>query len=218
MQHGGKLPKGPKIIKKHLFVGGITDSGKTTYALSLFHQVSGLRIFINTQYEENAEKMGIVCNSLKEITEEINRDTDRIIYNPPETGAMDEIEELRQILFKVGKLKMAGKERRHVWVHVFIDEVHTMGENLNLWVTQGKRWGITVIAIAQRPALTSHTILTQCETHVLFLCGLYETPYFEKYHIPIEEYEDHLKKPYHYIVVTPRGISTHPPIDIKGLF
>ena len=204
--------KGGKYIKKHLFICGITGSGKTTYALDLYKNVRGLKIFVNTQYEVKVTEAGHVCNSLDEVVKAFNDGVTGIVYNPPEAGAESEIEELRKVLFKVGKLTVGETQR--IWCHVFFDEVHNFGENLNLWFQQGRRWGITCIAMSQRPALTSHTILTQCENHIVFLCSSYEAPYFEKYHIPVAEYEEWLKKPYHYIVVTPRGIAANPPIEV----
>jgi hypothetical protein len=155
-------------------------------------------------------RAGRNCNSLKEVVSAINDGETAIIYNPPETGIKEELEEMRRILFKLGKMIVGDTQRK--WCTVFFDEVHNFGEDLNLWFQQGRRWGIICVGISQRPALTSHTILTQAEYHIIFKCSPYETLYFEKYHIPLSEFEDWLNQPYHYVIVFPQGFKKFKPI------
>jgi len=204
-------------LNRHRFICGITGSGKTTYAVKIFNRARGLRIFINTQYEKMIdESTSFVVNSYKElITALEGKDIEdlKLVYDPPTDEEMfTDVEKLRDILFSVGKI-MAGEERR-IWCYLFVDEVHRFGENLNRWFTQGMRYGIVCVAISQRPADTSHTILTQAQDHVIFKCSTYEAPYFQKYRIPYEEFSDWLDKNYHYVVFDGRDVKKFIPIKI----
>lgn len=192
---------------KHIFICGITGSGKTTYALKLFRRFRGFKVFTNTQYEPAVEKAGVVCNNVDEIAYAFNTYKNAVIFNPPERP-IEEIERLRKLLFTLGKLV----EKERPWCLVVFDEAHNFGDALDLWFTQGRRWGVKCIAISQRPALTSHTILTQCDVHVIFKVSPYETPYFERYRIPIDEIEPHINKRYHFAIVSPYGLKLCEPI------
>lgn len=111
---------------------------------------------------------------------------------------MPNVMNLWYTLRELGK-EMTAKGPR-VWCHLFVDECHQYGNKLDELWRQSRRFGITLIGISQRPASTSHTILTQSPDHVLFKCGAYELPYFQKYDIPIEEHRGWLAKDWHYIL------------------
>jgi hypothetical protein len=201
-------------LKNHTFVGGITGSGKTEYGMHLFENADKYRIFLNTNEEPKVESLGYATKDVEELIDLLKQDKKKLIYNPPFKG--DNLKLLKETLFAIGKI-MAGKRRR-IWCYLFIDEIHLLAGKMQQSViedffTRGKRYGIVCVAMAQRPALVSQTVLTQCYYHILFECGRWEEPYFKNYKIPIEEIKDHLEKPYHYCIVSPNQIWYKAPIE-----
>ena len=81
---------------------------------------------------------------------------------------------------------------------------------------RGRRYGIVGIAISQRPADVSHTVLTQSRTHYIFFMGIYEKGYFSAYGIPVfdEEYMEWIKQDYHYLKYEDGRIEKYDPIEI----
>jgi len=207
----------------HFFIGGITGSGKTTFGSSIFEKVDTLAIFINTSEERIPEqKSQIVVTSVDDLCKAIEMDARKICFNPREAGdvSVSDVEEISRIMLKMGR--QIHKKRRFIAVfgHLFIDEVHEFSElhrankTIDRIWKRGRRYGIIGVAMSQRPADVSHTILTQCRYHVIFRLGTYEIPYFARYKIPIEDHEEWLKKDYHFCIFDGEEVKRFYPIKI----
>lgn len=208
---------------EHFFICGITGSGKTTFATSIYEKLDTLCVFVNTNEERIPErKSQIIVWDVDEVIKAINLDARKICLNPKETReiASADIERLCNVLFHIGS--QINKERREITVfsHLFIDEVqeysslHRPNANIDRIWKRGRRYGIVGVAISQRPADVSHTILTQCKYHVIFRLGQYEVPYFQRYRIPIEDHEEWLKRKYHFTIFDGADVSRFYPIKV----
>lgn len=195
---------------QHTCILGTTDSGKTWYAVWLYLHLKGLRIFFNSAHEPIVHKYSQwevkSGNELLQLFGSERAQTgklERICYTPVKNYEAELID-LQKILFAIGaQLNKAGKRVRWCWL--FIDEAHLMGEkkgydSFNTFFTGGLRYGVVTIAIAQRPALLSHTALTQSKIHVYFNMEQYEETYMEKYGFNYDEYHEWIRQPYQYIV------------------
>jgi AAA+ ATPase superfamily predicted ATPase len=169
-----------KFLKEHRFICGITRSGKTTHAVELFKVLHGCRIFVNTQYERMVEaavdKKENIVTKVKALCKLLEKYEGKIVFNPdPEVDkSVEQITDIWKVLKEVGKIMT--EERARVWCHLFIDEVHLFGKKLDVIWRMSARYGIKVVAISQRPADVSHTILTQSPIHIIYNLSPYETP------------------------------------------
>lgn len=215
---------------KHIAIVGITGSGKTTFARWMYKNTTGLSVFFNTQLEAGIEKISdALCFDTGGFRKAFNEKTNgerkyhKICFNPDEDEdkALIQLQELIKILFRLGYQINKDAESPRVWCHLFIDEIHEYSSQLQkdkivdrVW-KRGRRYGIVGIAISQRPAEVSHSILANCPTHVIFKTGQYELPYYQRYHIPIFtdiEAQKHLQKKYCFIVFYDGKIEKYPPI------
>lgn len=212
-------------FEKHVFITGITGSGKTTFAAKYFEANSGINIFFNVQEEYVVEEIAdIVITTMSELETAIEEGHTQICFNPELAGQDISIEDIGQtvrMLFAYGIFaKREAKGRPEIWATVFIDEVQEYGEKAGhpiihrLW-KRGLGYGIRAVGISQRPADVSHTILTQSFEHVIYYVGGYEHPYFTKYKIPIEEHMDHLEyESYRFVVWDGREITRYNKLSI----
>jgi len=208
--------------KYHLFICGITGSGKTTLATKIYENLDTICIFINTNEERIPERASqIIIYDSNEFIEAIELNATKICLNPREFKEIEtsEIERITKILMTMGR----ERKKEGIFAHIFIDEVqeysslHKPNINIDRIWKRGRRYGIIGCAISQRPADVSHTILTQSQFHVIFKLGTYETPYFERYKIPIEEHKEWLKKPYHIIVFDGVEVKRYYPIKLETI-
>jgi len=201
----------------------MTGSGKTTFASKEYEELSLLCVFINTNLEVIPEQASqVIVHSPDEVIEAINSGYRKICYNPKSDKEIspEEIDEIRRILFNIG-IKINAKRRKPLVVAVlFIDEIqeysslHRPHAGIDRLWKRGRRHGVIGVAISQRPADVSHTILTQCQHHVIFKLGTYEMPYFERYHIPIEDHIEWLDKDYHFVIFDGQTVKRYYPIEI----
>ena len=208
-------------LNNHTLIAGITGSGKTYLTQrTIENKTTPFTIFINTQHEISAEKVAdVVVYSTNEIIELFgNYIRLDICFNPPEDDdlAIAEVESLKNFIFAIGK--QVNIDSIVNWLTLYIDEAQLYSskirpnKTINTIFTRGRRHGIIAVAIGQRPAEISHTIITQCNTHIYFKLGQYELKYFHRHGIPIEKHKKHLKKKYHFIVFEQGEVKEHPPI------
>lgn len=212
-------------FEKHVFVTGITGSGKTTFTAKYFEANDGLNIFFNVQEEYVVEEHAdIVVTTQDELIEAIEEGHTHICFNPELAGqdiSIGDIGATIRMLFAYGALaKQEEKGRPEIWCTVYIDEVQEYGEKQGhpiihrLW-KRGLGYGIRAVGISQRPADVSHTILTQSLEHVIYYVGGYEHPYFTKYNIPIEEHMEHLEyESYRFVIWDGHEITRYNKISI----
>ena len=214
-------------VNQCFFICGIRGSGKTTFAVSIYKKLDTLCIFINTNDEVAVESASdVVVHSVDDLIYILNNidelRTKKVCYSPTTNKDITpkDMEMITHILFRVGAEINKKRKEPIIWCHIFVDEIHEFSDVRkknrlidNLW-KRGRRYGIVAVAISQRPADVSHTILTQCANHVIFKVSPYEVPYFTHYHIPIEEFEDWIKKDYHFVVFDGYSIKEAYPINL----
>lgn len=97
-------------------------------------------------------------------------------------------------MFNVGN-KINTEEIYHIF-DLYIDECQEDWIGLRDIAVRGRRYGIRMIAITQRPALMNspdkRSVVTQCNEHVIFTLGDYEKLYFDRYGIPYDEHKEFL--------------------------
>ena len=209
----------------HVFVGGITRSGKTIFVCEYFRQNEGFNIFINTNETYYVEECAdIVITSIQELQEimnssEIDLNNLKICYNPKEAGndiTIQEVGTIINICFAIGSIaKREARGQPEIWCTLIIDEVQTWGQKAGhpaihkLW-KRGWGYGIRAIGISQRPADVSHTILTQSYYHVIFYVGNHDHPYFEDYDIPIEDHIEFIEfRSYRFVIWDGHNITRY---------
>jgi len=212
--------------QKHIFVAGCTGSGKTVFSSSLFAQSNRLAIFINTNNEVLPEqKSDIVFHDIEGFCTAINKFKKRKLCLSPTMEKdieITDINQIIQILFEMGKNINENKISPFIWCELYIDEIqeyqakHGKAPFISRVWKRGRRYGIVGIAISQRPADVSHTVLTQSETHYLFNMGVYEKGYFSAYGIPVfeQEYMDWLQQDYHYLKYEKGKVEMYEPIEL----
>ena len=215
-----------KMIENHTFIAGITGSGKTVFASDQFSRSHRLAIFINTNNEVIPEqKADIVFHDVEGFCTAINKyKTKRLCLSPTMEHdiTITDINNIIQILFEMGYKINENKTEPLIWCEIYIDEIQEyqgkMGKApyiTRIW-KRGRRYGIIGIAMSQRPADVSHTVLTQSKTHYIFDMGQYEKGYFESYGIPVfePEYMEWLRNDYHYLKYEKGEVTKHEPITI----
>ena len=209
-------------LDKHTFIAGATGSGKTYFASWCLENatVTPYSIFINTSDELSVKKHSDVSVTNYEELEDYLREHSKGVINytvgdDPDT-ILEQIEEIRMMCFTVGGILNQRKIRNYFTI--FFDEVHLFAPKggryspVDNFFTRGRRNGVIAVGISQRPAVVSQTILTQSTYQIYFKFHTYEKSYFNRYGIDLESYSDWLDKPYHFIVVTPHGITKYKPV------
>ena len=208
---------------ERIFICGATGSGKTTLASKLYEQETTLCVFINTNFEYIPEGYSqAVVSDVETLVEAINEGYTKICFNPTSEKdiTVSEVVYIKRVLFNLGKSINEKRKKPKIVAHLFIDEVQDYSSKYkqnreidSIW-KKGRRFGVIGIAMSQRPADVSHTILTQSKYHVIFRLGTYEYEYFGRYHIPVEEFKEHISKDYHFIVWDGYSIEEYDPIEI----
>lgn len=211
---------------KHTAIVGQTGSGKTNYASLYYGSVpkDRLAIFINTNHEKSPEKVSdAIVYDLQGLGKAFNDHKARkICVNPPQEGDIEvaTVEAIVKLLFDMGNV-LTEKGVKD-WCYFFVDEAQDYSSKLRksavidrVW-RRGRRYGITGVAISQRPAEISHTILVNCKFHIVFLISSYENQYFKEYQIPVyegSEAYDWIQKQYHYVIWNGQTIEYKQPVQ-----
>ena len=168
------------------------------------------------------EKSQAKVNNIDSFLEAVNRGYTKICFNPTEAKdiTLTELIYIKRTLFSLGKKVNEHKKTPLIISHLFIDEVqdysskHQPNSEIDAIWKRGRRYGIVGIAMSQRPADVSHTILTQSKYHVIFETSGYEYEYFRRYHIPIDAFKGWTAKKYHFAVWDWSTIDQYKPIQI----
>lgn len=194
-------------VNKHHFICGITGSGKTTYAIWEYKHIQNRAIFFNSQYERRVELASShVVSDGEGFIEAWEDGGKKICYTPHEDQkkATEQLINIKRILFALGKeINKNVIEHEIIFCHLFIDEIQDFSNKdspnheVDAIFKQGRRNGVVGIAVSQRPAEVSHTLLVNCSTHIIFRLSSYERGYFDRYKIPIfaePEYFNHINQ------------------------
>ena len=196
-----------RVLKgKHCLVIGATGTGKTWWMSKVAGRYLHRFIFVNPNLEEVVEQ---ICTAhyyqpSEVLTGLLNGET-KIEFIPDEDTAtsLAQLQELRLGLFEIAaEINVTSGTW---WLNFILDEAQTYAwkgsrEDVDVFATRGRRYGIRSWFLTQRPQNISSTIINNAQSQIIFRTGPYETPYFKSYRIPIEDEQEWLKKPYHYIL------------------
>jgi DNA helicase HerA-like ATPase len=191
---------------KHCLIIGATGTGKTWWmskvAIRYFHRF----IFVNPNLEEVVEKIcAVKYYEASDVLSGLLEGEIRIEFIPDEDSAvaLEQLKELRLGLFEIAsELDISSGMW---WLNFILDEAQSYAwkgsrEDVDVFATRGRRYGIRSFFLTQRPQNISSTIINNAQNQIIFRTGPYETPYFKSYRIPIEDEGEWLKKKYHYIL------------------
>jgi DNA helicase HerA-like ATPase len=196
-----------KVLKgKHVLVIGSTGTGKTWWMAKVATRYLHRFIFVNVNLEEVVENITTAhYYEPSDVLEGLLNGEIRIEFIPSEDSktALEQLEELRKGLFGIAtELDLSSGAW---WLNFILDEAQSYAwkgsrEDVDVFATRGRRYGIRSWFLTQRPQNVSSTIINNVQSQIIFRTGPYETPYFKGYKIPIEEHLGWLKKKYQYLL------------------
>lgn len=200
----------------HVFICGVTRSGKTYFSAKALSSAPAPVIFFNLQDEE------LPKNFFKIHSSKMQSSTEVIDYlkNGLKVDLRLPLEPIRAnaiIGNLVAKLMGAGFTERNP-VYVVFDEAHLLShygkQKAIEAATRGLKRGIRCIFITQRPANCNKTLYTQSIEHYLFKMGRAEKEYLKNKGIDYKTMEDMWVKNGKYSYVEFDGINLigHKPI------
>lgn len=178
-------------LESHTDIFGRSSAGKTyLFREVVWRQTKKRIVFLNTQHEHGfgpwIRKWDV--RLLAQPGARVN------LIGPRISAAENGNEGLKTLLARVVDDCFRVGERAAVdrsgWVIIAVDESHLISpkgspdDPLQRIYTNGHRHGVKGVTLTQRPALLSHTVLSQAPTHVLFDLDDFELPYLRKYGVP----------------------------------
>lgn len=165
----------------HIFVCGITRSGKTYFVKNAIKSIKYPVIFFNIQNEDMPQNY-LRANEKMESAQIFDhlRHGGKIDFRFSNDCRLADC--MKIIGFFIRKLMIAGYTQARP-VYIVIDEAHLLkGEALNGAIdasTRGLMRGCRLITITQRPALVNKTIYTQAADQYLFRLATSEASYLK---------------------------------------
>ena len=212
----------------HDCILGITQSGKSEFSFLRYHDSDiRLSIFFNAKNERKPRILSdATVTSVKEFDKVIEQILKqklkgvKICFDPemePSKGKI-QLSMVASVILKIGRAIHRRRKTPLYWCHIFIDEYHRFSnkrapsETIDLLLTEGLGLGIIVTVISQRPAMVSHTTLSECEEQYYFYFDTYDQPYFKKYKLDLESSQEWLERPYHFLMKDRHGLTRVRPI------
>ncbi len=167
----------------HIFISGMTRSGKTYFAVKALSEVPDGVLFFNLQNAETGRRW-------------IRTDADNITYKQLVKGlkagekidlrfprSWNETEIMKVIKFLSTKLLTAGFSEKSP-IYIMFDECQALTKEarkaVRLTATRGLYLGCRCVFITQRPALADLTFYTQAAEQYIFQLGKGEREYFRQ--------------------------------------
>lgn len=178
-------------LEHHTVVLGRTRSGKTYFFREAIYKATRKRVvFLNTQREAGfgPQVTHWRADLLAQPGSKVNLCGPRPSTNEAEKGRSAALlAAVVDDLIRIGEKARNGDSCQVICAvdeaHLFAPK-HSSDDPLSLLATNGASYGIRFVAITQRPALLSHTVLSQATVHVLFDLDDYEAPYLDQYAVP----------------------------------
>jgi len=190
---------------KHILVVGETGSGKTYYMAKLCEMLPTL-IFVNPQEEVIVDKITQVVTDEEDKVIELLEDGYRKIQFLPSEDDEQAIEQLKIIRLDLWSIasEMNIKDGEF-WMNMIVDEANifaqlgsrTDAQNL---ARRGRRYGVRSWFLTQQPQDLAKGIVNNTTHAVIFQLGTFAEPYYQKFHIPIEEEREWIALKYHYCI------------------
>ena len=196
-----------KNLEKHLSIIGRTNTGKTTVAKKLHDNTDLYSIFFNTQDEEVKGYRTTVWDVEK------LRDHKKINFIPHHNNDMARVQLNEIVMDLKGITESIGDRSRKTRFVIFVDESHEIAPNnvtgtpLHFIFKRGHRYGITGVSITQRPAELDLGIVSQADLHVIFDVNDFESQYFKKKNIPIEQVRSQLVDTHNFTIYDNRAFT-----------
>lgn len=154
----------------HVFICGITRSGKTYFAKNAMAQLKRPVIFFNVQ-NENLPNNFLICNE--------KDDMSLIMQHLKNGGKIDfrfsvgcTAKQIQIIIGFILRKLMRSKYTEKAPIYIVIDEAQLLADSGLLAAidvaTRGLSRGLRLVCISQRPALVNKTIYTQAAEHYIF--------------------------------------------------
>lgn len=177
----------------HLFIAGMTRSGKTYFALQIMAAWPGPVLFFNPQ----GEKVGAMIHADGKVSTSVIvkalRQGKKISYVPDIENQKVAMAELALLVGSVVGSMWPGRGLLFV-----VDECQDFAPQgktdspVYMIARRGLRWGITGCFIAQSPADVAKVVCRQAENHYIFHVDDYDRAYYSRYHIPGEDIEQRI--------------------------
>lgn len=174
----------------HIFISGMTRSGKTYFALHALSQVRQGVLFINMQSTETPTKFNRAMADQIGIEQIIKglRAGEKIDLCFPKKWT------LKRINFVIGYISAylltAGFNEKN-YIYIAYDECQALDneaiKSVRLTCTRGLYLGIRCVFITQRPALADLSFYTQASEQYIFQLGKGERQYFQSKGIDYDE-------------------------------
>lgn len=167
----------------HVFISGMTRSGKTYFAIRALEQVPNGVLFFNLQNSEVTRKYNTSRADQIGGQQIISglRAGEKINLTFPAAWDMRDI--MATIKYLSGKLLRAGFSEQNP-IYIMYDECQTLTKEarkaVQLVATRGLFLGCRCVFITQRPALADLTFYTQSSEQYVFQLGKGEREYFKQ--------------------------------------
>jgi replication-associated recombination protein RarA len=193
----------------HTCVFGRTRSGKTYRTKQIIKRMNEGVLFFNTQHEKMPSPFldADGRNSFYDIKKALQ--SKKKVNFLPTTDKQLRQSELEYLIKQIYDTKGLNMVLVVDEVHLFKKEALDMIEEVS---TTGLRWGINMVAISQRPAKVSNTIITQSNNKIFFEMDTFEGQYMRNYGMDYNIISDKLEQggKYSYIIYNGK--------DYKGPF
>ena len=190
---------------KHVLVVGDSGSGKTYFMASVCKFLPAY-IFVNPQEEAIVDGITqVVTENENEVIEFLEDGYRRIQFIPSEDD-LEGVEQLNTIRLDLWEVaRNMNLSDGSWWMHMIIDEAQIyawLGSRTDLqnFARRGRRYGIKSFFISQAPQDLCKPIVNNCDYTVMFELGTFAEPYYQRFHIPIDEEREWLAKPHHFVV------------------
>ena len=182
---GEKAVNKIKRNKGHIFISGITQSGKTYFSIHLAKKWEGPVLYFNSNDVNITGLTKANKRSQIEVMQmALNKDRKiNYIPDPEPEKAKKEIKTIVNSLL-AGQDFSKGKKNDLL---VVCDEVHEFDSEVSFIAKRGLGRGIKGCFISQTPADVSKSIVKQCSYHVIFRFNVYDSKYLQSYSIPADE-------------------------------
>lgn len=167
----------------HIFISGMTRSGKTYFAIKAMEQVPEGALFVNLQNAETSKRWVLTRADEVELKqlEKALRSGEKIDLRFPRWWSMAEI--MKVICYLSTSLLRSGFSEQKP-IYIVYDECQTLDKHartaVRLTATRGLFLGCRCVFITQRPALADLTFYTQAAEQYIFQLGKGEREYFRQ--------------------------------------
>lgn len=155
----------------HVFICGLTRSGKTYFAKNACAELKRPVLFFNVQNESLPGNFLTVteADNLEQVEKHLKAGG-KIDFRFTQKCSLDAIQTI--IGFFIRWIMNSGQYNQDKPIYIVIDEAQLLkDEGLNAAIdasTRGLSRGVRLICISQRPALVNKTIYTQAVEHYIF--------------------------------------------------